>query len=63
VKITLVPATIVVAVAAMETLAVKFGFTVMVIPFEVAGEPVTHGVAFEVKTQVTISPFDKVALV
>ena len=32
------------------------GFTVIVIVFEVAGEPVKHGLALEVKIQVTKSP-------
>jgi len=32
------------------------GFTVIVSVFEVAGEPVKHGVAFEVRIQVTTSP-------
>ena len=62
-KVTLVPATIVEAVAAIETLAVKLVFTVIITEFDVAGEPVTHGVALEVKTQVTMSPFAKVAFV
>ena len=29
----------------------------MVTAFDVAGEPVKQGVAFDVKTQVTMSPF------
>ena len=62
VKVTDVPEQIVVAVAAIETLTGRFGFTVMVIPADVAGLPVAH-VAFDVNTQVTISPFDKVELV
>ena len=45
-----------VAVAAIETLTGRFGFTVMVIVFDVAGLPVAH-VAFEVNTQVIKSPF------
>jgi len=57
VNVTVVPAQMVVAVAAMETLAVKTGFTTMVTPFDVAGEPVRHGVAFDVITQVITSPF------
>jgi hypothetical protein len=52
-----------VADAAIETLAVKLGLTVIATAFDVAGEPVTQGVALEVKTQVTISPFAKDALV
>ncbi len=50
---TLVPEHIVVAVAEILTLADKFGLTVIVIPLEVAGEPVKHGVAFEVIITVT----------
>ena len=45
---------------AIVTLTGRFGFTVMVIPVDVAGLPVAQ-VAFEVKTQVTISPFTKAA--
>jgi hypothetical protein len=46
-----------VADAEIETLAVKTGFTTMVTPFDVAGEPVKHGVAFDVITHVITSPF------
>ncbi len=63
VKVTLVPEQIVVAVAPMLTLAGKFGFTVMVIVFEVAGEPVRHGVAFEVITTDTTSLLANVVVV
>ena len=59
---TLVPAHIGLPDAAMLTLAGRLGFTVMVIVFEVAGLPVAQ-VAFEVITQVTISPVTKAALV
>ena len=63
VKVTLVPEQIAPAgTAAMLTLTGKFGFTVMVIVFEVAGFPVTQ-VAFDVNTQVTRSPFTNTALV
>ncbi len=48
VNVTLVPAQIVVADAATDTLAGKFGFTVIVTPVDVAGDPVKHGLAFEV---------------
>jgi hypothetical protein len=41
----------------ISTLAVRIGFTVMVIPADVAGLPVAH-VAFEVRRQVTTSVFD-----
>jgi hypothetical protein len=44
------------AEAAMEMLTGILGFTVMVTALEVAGLPVVQ-VAFEVKTQVTISLF------
>jgi hypothetical protein len=62
VKVTEVPAQMVVAEAAMLTLTGKFGLTVMVMAFEVAGLPVAH-VALEVSTQVTTFPFAKAALV
>jgi hypothetical protein len=54
-----VPAQIVLFAAfdAMPTLAVRIGLTIVVIPFDVAGEPVKHGVAFEVITTVTSSLF------
>ena len=55
VNVTLVPAQIVVADAATDTLAGKFGLTVIVIPVEVAGDPVKHGLAFEVSCTVTTS--------
>jgi hypothetical protein len=41
--------------AAILTLAGRIGLTVMVIPAEVAGDPVRQGVAFEVITTVTTS--------
>lgn len=53
-KVTLVPEQIVVAEAAMLTLAGRFGLTVMVTEFEVAGLPDTQE-AFDVITQLTIS--------
>jgi len=56
VKVTLVPEQMVVpGFAAMVTLTGRFGFTVMVMEFEVAGLPVAQ-VALEVSWQVTISP-------
>ena len=56
VKVTLVPAQIAPdGEAAILTLAGKFGFTVIVIAFDVAGEPVKHGLAVEVITTVTLS--------
>ena len=55
VKVTEVPAQTGFADAAMETLTGRFGLTVMVIVFEVAGLPVAQ-VALEVSTQVIASP-------
>ena len=49
--------------AATDTLAGKFGFTVMVIPVEVAGDPVKHGLAFEVSCTVTTSLLFSVVVV
>jgi hypothetical protein len=43
--------------AAIDTLTGRFGLTVIVIAFEVAGLPVGQ-VAFEVSSQVTTSVFD-----
>jgi hypothetical protein len=61
VKVTLEPEHIVVeGDAAMLTLAATLGFTVIVIPVEVAGEPVTQ-VRLEVITQVTTSALARVA--
>jgi ribosomal protein S3 len=56
VKVTCSPAQIVVALAEIETDAGRLGLTVIVMAFEVAGEPVKQGDALEVNTQVTISP-------
>jgi hypothetical protein len=47
--------------AAMLTLAGRLGLTAIVIPEDVAGDPVTHGVAFEVITTVTTSPLTSAA--
>lgn len=58
VNVMLVPAQIVL-VPAMETLTGRFGFTVMLMVFEVAGLPVGQ-VALEVTTQVTAFPFARV---
>ena len=58
VKVTLVPAQIVVADAEILTLTGRFGFTVMVTVLDVAGLPVAQ-VAFEVNTQVTTSLFTR----
>jgi len=62
VKVTLVPAQTGFAEATMLTLAVKTGFTVMVMVFEVAGLPLTQ-VAFEVITQETVFPLANEAFV
>jgi hypothetical protein len=62
VKVTLVPEQIVVADAEMLTLAGRFGLTVMVTVFDVAGLPVAQ-VAFDVITQVTVFPLAKAAFV
>ena len=50
------------AEAAILILTGRFGLTVIVIVFEVAGEPVAQ-VAFDVSIQVTVFPFAKAALV
>jgi hypothetical protein len=59
VKVTEVPAQMVVAEAAMLTLTGRLGLTVMVMAFDVAGLPVAQ-LALEVSTQVTMSLFAKV---
>ena len=60
VKVTLVPEqTVEDGLAEMVTLTGKLGFTVMVIPADVAGFPVTQ-VALEVRTTVITSLFTKV---
>ena len=45
------------------TEAGKLGFTVIEILFDVAGEPVKHGVAFDVITTLTASLFASVVVV
>ena len=62
VKVTEVPEHIGLAEADMLTLTGKFGFTVIVMVFELAGLPVAQ-VAFEIMTQVIKSPVDKIASV
>ena len=63
VKVTEVPAQIVVdGLAAILTLAGRFGFTVIVNVLDVAGLPVPQ-VAVDVITQVMIVPFVKAAFV
>jgi hypothetical protein len=54
-KVTEVPEHTGLVDAAIETLTGKFGFTVMVTVFEIAGFPVGQ-VALDVKTQETASP-------
>ena len=39
------------------------GFTVIVMPFDVAGEPVRHGLAFDVSCTVTTSLLASVVVV
>ena len=51
------------ALAPTLTLAGKFGLTVIVIVFDVAGEPVKHGVALLVITTLTTSLLANVVLV
>jgi hypothetical protein len=64
VKITLVPEHIAPAgTAAILTLTGRLEFTVIVTVLDVAGLPVAHGDALDVNTQVTRSPFAKVAFV
>ena len=65
VNVTLVVAQIVLSASldAMLTLAGRFAFTVVVIAFDVAGDPVKHGVALEVITTVTTSSFVNVLVI
>ena len=56
------PEQISVEVEVIVTDGVTIGFTVIVIPALVAGFPVAHGVALEVKTTVTTWPFVKVVV-
>lgn len=58
-----VPSQIVFSDSEMLMLAGKFGFTVIVTAFDVAGLPVKHGEALDVNSQVIMSPFAKAALV
>ena len=62
VNVTLVPAQIVVAEAAMLTLTGRFGFTVVLMVFDVAGLPLTQ-VSLEVRTTYTASPVVRVVVV
>ena len=64
VKITLVPAQIILSASldAILTLAGRLALTVVVMPEDVAGEPVTQ-LALDVSTTVTILPFAREALV
>ena len=65
VNVTLVPAQIVLFVAldTMLTLAVRIGLTMVVIPFDVAGEPVKHGAALDDISTETIAPFVNVLVI
>ncbi|MPM41748.1 hypothetical protein SDC9_88407 [bioreactor metagenome] len=58
-KVTLVPAHIVVAEAETLTLTAEFGLTVITSELEVAGLPVAHD-SLEVSTQVTAFPLASV---
>ena len=63
-NVTLVPAQIAPdGEAEILTLATNVGLTVITIAFDVAGEPVKQGVAFEVITTVTESLLAKVVVV
>jgi len=62
VKVTDVPVQTGLDEAAIATLAGRFGLTIIVTVFDVAGLPVAH-VALEVMTQVTRSPLARVAFV
>ena len=62
VKVTEVPAQMAPSgTAAMLTLAVRIGLTVMLIEEEVAGEPARQGVALEVICTVMASPWARAA--
>ena len=62
VKVTDVPAQTGLAEATIDTLTGRFGLTVIVIVFDVAGLPVTQ-VALEVMIQVTRAPLTRAAFV
>jgi hypothetical protein len=62
VNVTDVPVQTGLAEAAIDTLTGRFGLTVIVIVFDVAGLPVTHA-ALEVITQVTWAPSARAAFV
>ena len=63
VKVTLLPAhTIPAGFAAIFTLAVMMGFTIIAITLEIAGLPAAQGVTLEINLQVTKSPFTNVLL-
>ena len=49
------------ALTIVVAMAVGEEFTFIVIPGDVAGDPVRHGVAFEVMTTVTTSPLARAA--
>ena len=56
VKVTDVPVQTGLALAAIVTLAVRIGFTIIVTALDVAGDPTTHGVKLDVITTVITSP-------
>ena len=65
VNVILVPAQIILSASFDEilTLAGRLALTVVVMPDDVAGEPVKQGVALDVITTVTILPFARDAFV
>lgn len=63
VNVTDVPSQMVDEVATIDTLAGKIGFTIMLTPFDVAGDPDKQGAAFDVNTHVTTSLFARVVVV
>ena len=65
VNVTLVVAQIVLSASldAMLTLAGRFAFTVVVMPFDVTGEPVKHGAALDDISTETIAPFVNVLVI
>ena len=65
VKVTLVPAQIVLSASldAIVTLTGRFVLTVVAIALLVAGLPIAHGVALDVNTTVTTSPLTNVVVV
>ena len=62
-KVTDVPAQTGLAEAVTLTLTGRFELTIIVIPFDVAGDPVRQGVAFDVISTVIASPSARVDVV